>query len=195
MKRLGFLVMLVFAATSPAFAGKNVAVPSGDLISVAIAQDIGSRISREGDTFAVTTQAAYYVGHALVLPKGSPGYGTITHIKGAGHFFIRGQLAFTVVRLIAPDGTSIPVETNGVTADADEQAEKNGNAIAQALICRVCVIAKKGNDILIKSGTAFHVETVGAANAPAASGNATPEPIDAALVHRAVSGPKAPASP
>ncbi len=164
--------------------GAKVAVPLGDLIVVALQQDIGSRISREGDTFAVTTLDDYAVRGNLVLPKGSPGYGVITHLKGAERFHAGGELTFTVTRLIAPDGTPVNVTTNGATADADKATEKNGNALAQALICRVCVFAKRGNDILIKSGSKFHVTTSQNGSVPVLAAGQAPAQIDAALIHR-----------
>ncbi len=140
--------------------GGKVTTPSGDLVSVALQQDIGSRISSEGDTFAVLTLEDYYVRGSLVLPKGSPGYGVITHIKRAGHFHAGGEMTFTVKRLIAPDGTEINVETNGATSDADKQTEQNGNAFGQYLLWGAGLFAKRGNDMLVKNGAAFHVSTL-----------------------------------
>ena len=111
-------------------APQTVAVPMGDIVSVQLHGDIGSRISNEGDTFVVTTIEDYYVRGSLVLPKGTPGYGEITHVKRAGMWHSGGELTFTVKRLVAPDGTTVAVETNGATADADKQSEKNGNEAA-----------------------------------------------------------------
>ena len=168
---------------SPVKGIARVTVPSGDLISVTLQQDIGSRISTEGDTFAVVTMEDYHVNGRLILPKGSPGYGTLMHIKRAGHFHAGGEMTFTVERLVAPDGTAIGVTTNGATADADKQSEKNGNALGQALLCRFCVLAKRGNDMLVKGGTAFHVSTLQQTSVPAAAQGASPAPIDPGLIH------------
>jgi hypothetical protein len=49
--------------------------------------------------------------HSL-LPKGSPGYGTVTLVKRAAMFHAAGELTFSVDRLVAPDGTAVPVTTN-----------------------------------------------------------------------------------
>ncbi|MBV9407660.1 MAG: hypothetical protein JO164_02485 [Candidatus Eremiobacteraeota bacterium] len=159
-----------------------VIVPSGDLVSVAIQQDIGSRISSEGDTFAVITVEDYYVRGSLVLPKGSPGYGVVTHVKRAGSFHAGGELTFTVKRLIAPDGTEINVETNGSTADADKHTEKNGNEFGQYLLWGVGMFAKRGNDMLVKSGATFHVSTLQARDVPVVTWGTQPAPVNLALV-------------
>lgn len=159
-----------------------ISIPSGELISVAIQSDIGSRISQEGDTFAVVTVEDYYYKGHLVLPKGSAGYGVITHLKRAGSFHAGGELNFTVKRLVTPSHTDLLVETNGATADADKTTEHNGNAFGQYLLWGVGMFAKRGNDILIKSGTTFHVATLQNENAPIAADGSQPSAIDATLV-------------
>ena len=157
-------------------------VPSGELISVELEADIGSRISNEGDTFAVVTLQDFYVRGSLVLPKGSPGYGVITHIKRAGSFHSGGEMTFTVKRLIAPDGSEISCETNGSTADADKQTEKNGNEVGQYLLFGVGMLAKRGNDILIRKGATFHVATIQTKDTPVVSYGTKPATPDPKLI-------------
>lgn len=168
----------VVAQVTPAPQPTSVAIPSGDLISVMILKDIGSRISQEGDTFAVETVEDYYYKGQLILPKGSPGYGVITHLKRAGSFHAGGELNFTVKRLVTPSKTDVLVETNGATADADKTTEHNGNAFGQYLLWGVGMFAKRGNDILIKKGTTFHVSTLQNDNVPVTSENAQPAAFD-----------------
>lgn len=173
------------APVTPAVApGGKINVPSGDLVSVTIQQDIGSRISSEGDTFAVLTVSDYYVRGSLVLPKGSPGYGVITHIKRAGSFHAGGEMTFTVKRLIAPDGTEVNVETNGATSDADKQTEQNGNTVGQYLLWGVGMFAKRGNDMLIKKGATFHVSTLQAKDIPVVALNASAAQVNPTLVKK-----------
>ena len=145
-------------------------------------QDIGSRISSEGDTFGVLTIEDYYVRGSLVLPKGSPGYGVITHVKRAGHFHAGGELTFTVKRLIAPDGSEINVETNGSTSDADKQTEQNGNTFGQYMLWGVGMFAKRGNDMLVKKGAAFHVSTLQAKDVPVIAFGTVPTALNPSLI-------------
>jgi hypothetical protein len=170
------------APAAPAVAAGKTEIGSGDLISVAIQQDVGSRISSEGDTFAVLTLSDYYVRGNLVLPKGSPGYGVITHLKRAGSFHAGGEMTFTVKRLIAPDGTEIAVETNGATADADKTTEKNGSEVGQYLMWGVGMFAKRGNDMLVKKGATFHVSTMQAKDVPVIALGTAPAQINPSLV-------------
>lgn len=168
---------------SSAKSGTDVAeVPSGELISVMIQSDVGSRISQEGDAFAVLTTSDYYYKGKLLLPKGSPGYGVITHLKRAGSFHAGGELNITVKRLVTPSGSDLLVETNGATADADKQTEQNGNAFGQYLLWGVGMFAKRGNDILIKKGTVFHVSTQANKAVPVVADSVQPARLDETLV-------------
>lgn len=161
----------------------SIEVPSGQEISVAIQQDIGSRISQEGDNFAVLTTEDFYYQGKLILPKGSPGYGKITHIKRAGMWHAGGELNFTITRLVNPQGHDLQVSTTGPTADANKDSEHNGNEFGQYLMFGgLGIFTHRGNDILIKSGAQFHVYTVDTPNVPVVDVSATPAPIDPNLI-------------
>ncbi len=169
------------AAPSPT--PETVMVPAGDLISVQLQGDIGSRISNEGDTFAVVTIEDYYAKGKLVLPKGSVGYGVLTHIKRAGSWHAGGELNFTVKRLIAPDGTTLDAEVNGATADADKNSEHNGNEFGQYLLFGgLGIFTHRGNDILIKDRTLFHVAVSDSKIMPVVPYGAKPAPLNETLV-------------
>lgn len=169
--------------STPSSAAAVVEIPSGQEISVAVLQDIGSRISQEGDNFGVQTTEDYYYQGKLILPKGSPGYGKITHLKRAGSWHAGGELNFTVVRLIDPAGHDLQVSTTGPTADANKDTEHNGNEFGQYLLFGgLGIFTHRGNDILIKKGTQFHVYTVDTPNVPVVSANATPAPLDDNLI-------------
>ena len=171
------------ATPPPAPSSQTVTVPASDLISVQLHGDIGSRISNEGDTFAVTTVEDYYASGKLVLPKGSPGYGVITHVKRAGMWHSGGELTFTVKRLIAPGGETLDTETNGATADADKQSEHNGNEAGQYVLWGpIGIFTHRGNDLLIKDGTLFHVAVADSKAMPAVVSGTKPAPLNWALV-------------
>lgn len=180
---VGFLKFLngdVGVASAPLDATKpsTISIPSGNLISVEILSDIGSRISQEGDTFAVVTAEDYYYNGQLILPKNSPGYGIITHLKRAGGFHAGGELTFTVKRLVTPSRTDLLVETNGATADVDKTTEQNGNAFGQYLLWGIGMFAKRGNDILIKKGSTFHVSTLDNPSVPVSRIGSAPAVLD-----------------
>jgi hypothetical protein len=163
--------------------GPTVDVTSGDEIGVVLLQNIGSRISNEGDTFAVETVSDYYFQGKLILPKGTPGYGLVTHVKRAGLFHAGGELSIAVKRLIAPDGRDFNVEVQGATGDANKDTEVNGNSFGQYLMWGFAgLFTKKGNDILLKKGAQFHVETLENSTAVVVPYGTKPATLDMALV-------------
>jgi hypothetical protein len=162
---------------------RTIDIPSGQLVSVQLLSDIGSRISNEGDTFAVVTIEDLYVRGKLVLPKGSPGYGEITGVKRSGMFHSGGQFRFEVKRLVAPDGTDIHVDMIGATGDAARETEHNGNAVGRYLLFGVGgLFGARGNDELVKRGALFHVVTENTRDVPVIPFGTRPAELDSALV-------------
>jgi len=153
------LAGLIFAPAA-AMAAQTINVPSGQLISVEMLNDVGSRNSNEGDPIAVRTIEDFYVRGHLVLPKGSPGYGVVTHISRSGMFHRGGEFAFEIRRLVTPDGSDIHVDMLAATGDAERTTEHNGNQVGAYLLFGLGgVFAHRGNDTLIPRGALFHVIT------------------------------------
>jgi hypothetical protein len=200
MKYLALLLLCIFptqagARTQPATVatptplpgttanGPTVDVASGDEIGVVLLENIGSRISNEGDTFAVETVSDYYYQGKFILPKGTPGYGIVTHVKRAGLFHAGGELSIAVKRLVEPDGKDFSVEVQGATGDANKDTEVNGNSFGQYLMWGFAgLFTKKGNDILLKKGAQFHVVTLENSTAQVVPYGTKPETLDTALV-------------
>jgi hypothetical protein len=181
---MSILSMSVASAKTRSYAGpRRIDVPSGQLVSVQLLSDIGSRISNEGDTFAVVTVEDLYVRGHLVLPKGSPGYGEVTGIKRSGMFHSGGQFRFELKRLVAPDGTDIHVDMIGATSDAARQTEHNGNSIGRYLLFGVGgLFGARGNDEIVKKGALFHVVTENTRDVTVVSEGTRPAELDSALI-------------
>jgi hypothetical protein len=157
--RIAACASAVILSTAVASA-KTTSVPSGQLVSVMLMKDIGSRNSVEGDPVPVKTIEDLYVRGNLVLPKGSPGYGVITHVGRSGMFHRGGEFAFEIRRLVAPDGTDIHVDMMAGTGDAYRTYEHNGNGFgAYALFGLGGIFAHRGDDILVSRGALLHVIT------------------------------------
>ena len=169
-------------STALATAG-TINVPSGELISVMLMKDIGSRNSVEGDPVPVKTIEDFYVRGHLVLPKGSPGYGIITHVGRSGMFHRGGEFAFEIRRLVAPDGTDIHVDMMAATGDAARTTEHNGNGFgAYALFGLGGIFAKRGDDILVSQGALLHVITESERGVQIVKYGTAPAPFDDVLV-------------
>jgi hypothetical protein len=180
-------------ATQPATqsaTAASVQLAGGDSIAVVILSDIGSRVSKQGDTFAVMTTDDYVVGGKLVLPKGSPGYGTITHLKPAGNWRANGELRFEINRLTAPDGSTFVTITNGDTADAQIHYERNGSDTMQWMLWGSLGAAhKKGDDMLVTAGSVIHLVVAGGRTATACRPGTAPAQLDLSQVSIPVPAP------
>jgi hypothetical protein len=158
-------------------------VRAGDQITVRLLSAIGSRISNEGDTFAIETTSDYYSEGKLVLPKGTPGYGTVTHVKRAGMFHSGGELSIAVKRLVAPNGKDFAVEVQGRTGGANKDVEVNGSSFGQYLMWGFAgLFTKKGNDILVKKGAEFHLVTLSNSGVRVIPYGTQPARVDMGLV-------------
>jgi hypothetical protein len=155
------LIASATAALVAATPAATVDVPAGDKIAVRLVTDVGSRTRNEGDVFAVKTVNDYAVGGALVLPKGSPGYGVITEARHAAGAHVNGELTLVIKSLTEPGGGDLLVSVPGQISDATVIKEHNGSTAGQYLFCGfVCLAAKKGDDVLLKEGSDFHVVTL-----------------------------------
>ncbi|MBV8081999.1 MAG: hypothetical protein JO293_02855 [Candidatus Eremiobacteraeota bacterium] len=168
------------ATVSPATLPSSVQLPGTDPIPVMILSDIGSRNSKQGDTFAVVTTDDYVVDGKLVLPKGSPGYGLITDIQRSGTGKKNGQLSFTITKLVAPGGADVATQMTGSTSDAVIHYERNGSDTMQVLLWGVFAAAKRGDDLQIKAGETFHITANGGQLVPAVAAGTAPSALNTA---------------
>jgi hypothetical protein len=180
------LVVLALIAASPGIAlsaatttSGTVDVPAGDRIEVVLLSDVGSRLGKVGQTFAVQTTGDYVVDGRLVLPKGTPGYGVITQVKRAALGKVNGELTIAVKFLVQPNGSDLPVVVPGAISDAAALKEHNGSVVGHWLLCALlCVGPPKGDDILLKAGTHFHVDTVAESQVPTVAFGTRPAALE-----------------
>jgi|SRR5579884_1389734 len=173
----------ILLSTSFAGAAQTVTVPSGQLISVMLLNDVGSRNSVEGDPIAVRTIEDVYVRGKLVLPKGSPGYGVVTKVGRSGMFHRGGEFGFEIKRLVTPDGTDIKVDMLSSTGDAARTTERNGSSVGSYVLFGLGgLFAHRGDDILLKAGAMFHLVTETTPGVAVLRYGARPAEIDEALV-------------
>ena len=175
-------LILIASATAVLIAAvpaATVDVPAGDKIDVRLVTDVGSRTRTMGAIFGVETTSDYTVGGALVLPKGSPGYGVVTGVRHAAGGHVNGELTIQIKSLTEPGGGDLLVSVPGEISDAVAVKEHNGNMAGQYLLCGVfCLAGKKGDDVLIKEGSDFHVVTLANTAAPTVPNGMAPATLD-----------------
>jgi hypothetical protein len=96
----------------------TVDLPAGTRIRVRLDEDLGSKISRPGDSFSATVADDVVVNGQTVIPQGARAEGNVIDAKPLGH--IKGG-AFLAIRLerVHTNWGSYPVETSSI-----DRAEK-----------------------------------------------------------------------
>jgi len=105
-------------ASAPPPPPASITLPAGTELRVRLDQDLGSKISQEGDNFPATVADDVMVNGQVVIPKGARADGTVIDAKPLGKF--KGG-AFLSVRLerVHTNWGSYPVATSSI-----ERAEK-----------------------------------------------------------------------
>lgn len=93
-------------------------LPSGTRLRVSLDQDLGSKISRPGDSFGATMADDVTVNGQVVIPKGSRVEGTVIDARPLGHFKGGALLELRLERVHTQWG-SYPVATSSI-----DRAEK-----------------------------------------------------------------------
>ncbi len=93
-------------------------LPSGTRIGVRLDQDLGSKISQPGDSFAATVAADVLVNGQVVIPRGARAEGTVIDARPLGRFKGGAVLSVRLERVHTRWG-SYPVATSTI-----DRAEK-----------------------------------------------------------------------
>jgi hypothetical protein len=88
-------------------------LPAGTRVRVRLDQDLGSKISRPGDSFAATVADDVVVNGQVVIPHGARAEGTVIDAKPLGHFKGGALLELRLERVHTSWG-SYPVATSSI---------------------------------------------------------------------------------
>ncbi|MFP5226723.1 MAG: hypothetical protein ACLGXA_03780 [Acidobacteriota bacterium] len=89
----------------------TIVIPTGTALRVRLDQDLGSKISRPGDSFSATVADDILVDGQTVIPRGSSAEGTVIDAKALGHFKGGAVLELRLERIRTNWG-SYPVATS-----------------------------------------------------------------------------------
>jgi hypothetical protein len=105
-----------------------VVVPAGTVITVRLAQALGSKISQPGQAFAGTVVDPVQVNGKTVIPSGANATGTVMDAKPLGRF--KGG-AVLQIRLtgIAVNGLDRPIETSSIVRSASGKGKRSATMI------------------------------------------------------------------
>jgi len=103
-------------------------LPAGTDLRVRLDQDLGSKISHAGDSFAATVADPVVINGETVIPRGSEAEGTVINAKPLGRFKGGAALAIRLERVTTRWG-SYPVNT-GTIARAEKGKGKRTGVMA-----------------------------------------------------------------
>jgi len=117
---------------------KPVTLPAGTVLTVRLGQDLGSKISSAGDSFAATLAEPVEVSGKTVVPAGADATGTVVRAVPRGKFKGAAILEITLTA-ITVHGKSYPIETSAFDRASKGKGKRTaamigGGAGAGALI-------------------------------------------------------------
>jgi hypothetical protein len=141
---------------------KNVKLPEGLPITVETLYPISSADFKVNNTIAFVVNRPVIIDGVLLIPRGTIARAKVVRVKKAGSFGRGGALTFEMERIIAIDGTKIPVQLSAA-AEGDNRSLPLavGAAATSALIFPYTAPAaivwgfKKGDDAVVKGSKEF----------------------------------------
>lgn len=84
-------------------------LPANTEILVRLSEAVNSKLHKEGHVFRVSVAQDVMLGNYLVIPKGTPGTGTIIYRTGKGAFGKSAKMEIDIRSIDLPNGRTIPM--------------------------------------------------------------------------------------
>lgn len=148
--------------TDPILPVKTVTLPKGAAVIVETLYPVSSADFKINNTIAFAVARPVFVDDALVIPRGTIARAKIVRVRKAGNFGRGGALTFEMERIIAIDGTKIPVQLTAAAEGGNRTGVlAAGAAATTALIFPYTAPAaivwgfKKGDDAVVRGSKQF----------------------------------------
>src|SRR5690349_12863189 len=141
---------------------KTVKLPSGSAVIVETLYPVSSADFKLNNTIAFSVARPVVIDDALIIPRGTIARAKVVRVKKAGSFGRGGALTFEMERIIAIDGTRIPVQLSAAAEGGNRTGMMAAGAAATtALIFPYTAPAaivwgfKKGDDAVVRGSKQF----------------------------------------
>jgi hypothetical protein len=152
---------IVCATASVAFA--QIILPEGTRVRVRLEQTISSATAEEGQSVNLSVADDVKIGDTIVIPQGSTCVGTVTQALPKRRMGRTGKLDFSIERVVAVDGTSLPLRYSPTKREGGSKAGTTGALTAGAAIifwpAAPVFLLMKGKDVSVNRGIIFEVFT------------------------------------
>lgn len=103
----------------------TVTVPAGKVLTIRLADEVGSKISQPGQTFGGALARAVEVDGEVIIPAGARVQGEVVDAKAMGHF-AGGALLELKLDSIRVNGEQLPIETATLTQTLKGKGKRTG---------------------------------------------------------------------
>jgi len=113
------------SAASQPRAPETITVPSGKVLTVTLADAVGSKLSQPGQTFGGSLAKAVEVNGEVAIPAGARVQGSVVDAKPLGHF-AGGALLQLKLSSITVSGDQLPLQTATFTQSIKGKGKRTG---------------------------------------------------------------------
>ena len=104
---------------------QTITIPSGKVLTVQLADEVGSKTSQPGQSFGGSLAKAVEVNGETAIPAGAKVEGTVVDAKAMGHF-AGGALLQLKLNSITVGGEQLPVQTAAFTQTIKGKGKRTG---------------------------------------------------------------------
>ena len=160
-------------------------LPEGTRVRVRLEQTLSSATAEDGQPVQLIVADSVKVGDTVVIRQGASVVGQVTQVQPKRHMGRTGKLDFSIERVAASDGTSIPLRYSVHKSEGGNHGVMTGVLTAGAAIAfwpaAPFFLLIKGKDVTLNRGMEFDVFTDQAytlphSAAPAAVATAASQP-------------------
>jgi hypothetical protein len=189
--------LLICAVATPLFAQNNneIVLPEGTTLRVRLEQDLSSATAEQGQPVQMSVAENVKIGDTIVIRQGAAVVGTITQAVPKRHMGRTGKLDFSIDRVVAVDGTSIPLRYSPIKHEGGSHGLATGLLTAGAWAvfwpAAPFVLLMHGKDVTIHRGIEVNVFTDQTFAMKAATPALSPADLAAAAAATLASAPVA----
>ncbi len=106
-----------------------VVVPAGTVFNVYLGNEVGTKVSKSGDTFSGTLQSPVAIGTRVAIPAGADVSGRVTEAKPAGKFK-GGAVLSLELKSVVVNGQKVLLHTEMITQQSTGKGKRTTGMIA-----------------------------------------------------------------
>ncbi|PWU10408.1 MAG: hypothetical protein C5B51_04205 [Terriglobia bacterium] len=144
-------------------ASAQIVLPEGTRVRVRLEQALSSGTAEAGQSVNLTVTEDVRIGDTVVIAQGSACVGTVVQAQPKGHLGRSGKLDFSIERVVAVDGTSVPLRYSPTRREGGSNSVKSGVLAGAAAVvfwpAAPVFLLIKGKDVVINKGIVVDVFT------------------------------------